>query len=126
MKKIRTGINEKWVDENGILWIKPFEGAFVDLASLKADDATNPELTGGKKALALYDARANFKVTPDARAFVRSGILNRSRIATAVLTDKIFMRILVNFVNNFSKPKSPLKMFNNEKEAMQWLMSFKN
>ena len=66
MKKIRTSINEKWMDENGILWIKPIEGAIIDLASLKEDDATTPELAGEKKTLALYDGRANFTVTPDA------------------------------------------------------------
>jgi hypothetical protein len=77
MKKIRTSINEQWMDENGILWIKPIEGAFVDLAALKEDDAITPEITGGNKALALYDARANFIVTSEARAFVRSGILNK-------------------------------------------------
>ena len=114
------------MDKNGILWIKPIEGSFVDLVSLKEDDAINPELTGGKKVLALYDGRANFTITPEARAFVRSGILNKSRIATAVVTDKSFMRILVNFINIFSKPKSPLKMFNKEKDAINWLNSFKN
>jgi hypothetical protein len=126
MEKMRTSINEKWMDKNGILWIKPIEGSFVDLVSLKEDDAINPELTGGKKVLALYDGRANFTITPEARAFVRSGILNKSRIATAVVTDKSFMRILVNFINIFSKPKSPLKMFNKEKDAINWLNSFKN
>ena len=114
------------MDENGILWIRPIEGAIINLAAFKEDDATTLEITGGKKALALYDGRANFTVTPDAKAFIRSGILNKSRIATAVVTDKIFMRILVNFVNKFGKPKSPVKMFGNEKKAKEWLLSFRS
>jgi hypothetical protein len=114
------------MDEDGILWLRPIEGAVIDLAAFIEDDKTTPELTGGKKALALYDGRANFTETPDAKAFIKSRILERSRIATAVLTDKLFMRLLVNFVNNFAKPKSPVKMFSNEKKAKEWLLSFKN
>jgi hypothetical protein len=42
-----------------------------------------------------------------------------------VLTDKFFLRLLVNFMNNFTSLKSPLKMFGNEKEALEWLYSFR-
>lgn len=125
MHKIRTKINEKWMDEDGILHIKAIDGVLIDLPSLKEDDAVNPQLTGGKKVLAFYDGRANFMITPEARRYVRSGILNKSRIATAVVTNKLFLVLLVNFINNFGKPKSPLRMFRNEKEAMKWLRGFK-
>lgn len=112
--------------QDGILRIKVIDGTFIDLPSLIEDDAVNPQLTGGKKALALYDARAFFTITPEARDYVRSGILNKSRIATAVVTNKLGVRILVHFMNAFTKPKSPLKMFGNEKDALNWLNTFKN
>lgn len=125
MEKIRTKINEKWVDEDGILHIKALGGVLIDLPSLKEDDAVNPQLTGGKKVLALYDGRASFDITPDAQAYVRSGILNKSRIATAVVTNQSLLIIIVNFMNVFGKPESPLRMFRDEKEAMKWLHSFR-
>ena len=126
MKKIRTKINEKWVDEHGILWIKVIEGASIDLENLIEDASVNDSLTGGKKALALYDARSFFTITPEASDYVKSGILNRSRIATAVVTDKLAARLIVNVVTLVKKPETPLKMFNNEKDALAWLNSFKN
>lgn len=126
MQKIRTKINEKWVDENGVLWIKVLEGAFIDLPSLMEDASVNDSLTGGKKALALYDARNFFTITPDANDYIRSGILDTSRIATAVVTDKLATRLIVNMLVKFKKPKTPLKMFNTEEDALQWLSTFKN
>ncbi|TAL59696.1 MAG: hypothetical protein EPN85_08870 [Bacteroidetes bacterium] len=117
----RTKINEKWVDKNNILWIKVIEGVHIDLPSLIEDASVNLQLTKGKKVLALYDARAFFTITEEARDYVRSGILNKTRIATAVVTNKLGIRIIVNFMNRFKKPKTPLKMFGNEKEALYWL-----
>lgn len=126
MNKIRTGINEKWMDENGILQIKVIEGAHIDLESLIADHSVNYSLTGGKKALALYDARNFFTITPEATEYVRSGILNKERIATAVVTKNLGMRLLVNFLNRVKKTETPLKMFNDEEAALTWLLAFKN
>ncbi|MGZ3862166.1 MAG: DUF7793 family protein [Bacteroidia bacterium] len=126
MKKTVTGINEKWVDDDGILWMRTLEGAHIDLKALQADASVNDELTEGKKALVLYDARNFFTITPEANEYLRSGILNESRIATAVVTDKLAVRLLVNGLNMFKKTGSPLKMFATEQAALKWLHSLKN
>ena len=125
-EKIRTKINEKWVDENGILWIKVLDGAYIDLPSLIEDDAVNAPLTGGKKALALYDARNFYTITSEATDYLRSGILNKSRIATAVVTKGLGTRLIVNFIGKIKKVESPLKMFATEEAALAWLNTFKN
>ncbi len=124
-KKVRTKINEKWVDENGILWIKVIEGAHIDLPSLIDDNAVNAPLTGGKKALALYDARNYYTITNEATDYLRSGILNKSRIATAIVTSSLGTRLLVNFLGKIKKVESPMKMFATEEEALVWLDTFK-
>jgi len=126
MKRVKTKINEKWVDENGILWIRVIDGASINLENLIEDASVNDSLTDGKKALALYDARNFFTITPEASNYVKSGILDKSRIATAVVTDKLAARLIVNIITMLKKPETPLKMFNNEKDALHWLHSFKN
>ncbi len=125
MEKVRTRINHKWM-EDGILRMKVIAGVHIDLPGLIDDAAADVNLSEGKKVLALYDARSYFTISPEANRYVKSGILNKTRIATAVLTDKSFMRLLVNLINNFNKPSSPLKMFDNEKKALEWLKSFRN
>lgn len=121
---IRTRINEKYVDSDGILRIKVIEGAHMDVASLKEDGEANIQLTGNRRVLALYDSRGFFTIEPEAREYLRSGIVDPTRIATAVLTDRLATKLLVNFFIRFNKPKTPMKMFTNEKQALIWLKSF--
>ncbi len=122
---VRTRINEKYLDAEGILRIKVIEGAHIDLPSLIEDGEHNPVLTSGKRALALYDSRAFFTIEPEAREYLRSGIVDPTRIATAVLTDRLATRLLVNFFIRFNRPQTPMRMFNNEQHALEWLRTFK-
>lgn len=69
--------------------------------------------------------KRDFFITSEASDYVTSEILCKSRIATAVLTDKLGVRLLVNFMNTVKQPESPLRMFKSEQEAISWLLSFK-
>ncbi len=122
---IKTKINEKWIDEQGIVWMKAIEGVHMDIEALKEDHERSLELLGSHKILVMYDARSHFSISPEARAFLSKGILNENRIATAVLSPNLGVRLLVNFMNSINPPKSPLKMFSNEMDAMQWLQFIK-
>ena len=122
---VRTKINEKYVDAEGILRIKVIEGAHIDLVSIKEDGLVNMQLTNNKRALALYDSRAFFTIEPEAREHLRSGIIDPTRIATAVLTDRLATKILVNFFIRFNKPQTPMKMFTSENQALKWLKEFR-
>jgi hypothetical protein len=125
MDKITTRINEKYLDEQGILHITVIEGAHIDLEALKDDHAASFTLTGHKKVLALYDGRAFFTITPEARNYVKSGILDQTRIATAAITNRLAVRILLNGFMKINKPKTPFRMFGTKEDAMKWLMTFK-
>jgi hypothetical protein len=122
---VRTKINEKYFDAEGILRIKVIEGAHMDLASLIEDGEVNMQLTNNQPALALYDSRGFFTIEPEAREYLRSGILDPTRIATAVVIDRLATKLLVNFFIRFNKPKTPMKMFTCEVQALKWLRSFK-
>lgn len=123
--KVRTKINEKYVDDEGILRINVLEGAHIDLPSLIEDGEANHLLTGNRKTLALFDSRAFFTIEPDAREYLRSGIIDPTRIATAVITDRLATKLLVNFFIRFNKPKTPMRMFTTEQGALEWLRQFK-
>lgn len=125
MEKITTRINEKYIDEHGILHIVAIEGSHVDLEAIQEDHEADFPLTGHKKVLALYDGRAFFTVTKEARDYIKSGIMDKTRIATAAVTNKLGVRILINGFMKINKPKTPFKMFGSEKEALEWLLTFK-
>ncbi|WP_317897705.1 DUF7793 family protein [Aurantibacillus circumpalustris] len=124
IKIVKTKINKKYVDKEGFLRIKVIDGVHIDLPALKEDAAVNMTLTNNQKALALYDSRAFFTIDQEARDYVKSGITDPTRIATAVLTDKLATTLLVNFFIRFNKPSTPMKMFTCEKKALQWLRKF--
>ena len=122
---IKTQINEKWIDDQGIVWMKAIEGVHMDVEALKEDHQRSLELMGSHKILVMYDARNHFTISPEARAFLSKGILNENRIATAVLSPNLGVRLLVNFMNSINPPKSPIKMFSSEGEALKWLLNIK-
>lgn len=122
---IRTRINEKYVDREGFLRIKVIEGVHIDLPSLKEDAAVNMVLTNNKKTLALYDSRAFFTIDQDARDYVKSGITDPTRLATAVLINQLGTRLLVNFFIRFNKPRTPMRLFTCEDNALKWLRELK-
>lgn len=125
-KLVRTRINEKYVDNEGILRIKVIEGAHIDVQALKEDGAVNLELTNHQPALAVYDSRGFFTIEPEAREYLRSGIVDPTRLATAVITDRLSTKLLVNFFIRFNKPSTPMKMFTCEEKALQWLREIKH
>ncbi len=60
-------------------------------------------------------------VTKAARDFAASGEANVFTIADAYVLHSFHQKILGNFFMTFNKPKVPVKFFDDEKEAVQWL-----
>ena len=124
MEKLITNISEKWLDGDSILHVKYVAGSTIDLPAIIQSRTDNEKLFNHKKELVLCDARVSFTITPDAQKYARMEIMNKSRIATAVLTNKAYVQLVVNFALRFSKLKSVVKMFCKEQDALKWLRSF--
>jgi len=116
--RIETKINEKWVDQEGILWMQVLEGAHIDLEALLEDDRLGQELNEHEPVYAIYDASRFFTITPEAPDYLNSGVLNQNRKATAVFTNNLTIRLFLNFMNTFKARKSRLKLFPNENSAL--------
>ncbi len=50
--------------------------------------------------------------------------MNEIRLAEAYVCETVYHRILVNLYYTLSRPKKPLKVFDNETDAENWLLSF--
>ncbi|MEO6303477.1 MAG: hypothetical protein ABIP51_09900 [Bacteroidia bacterium] len=125
LTRIVTSINEKYIDAYGILQIKVLDGVHIDLMSLKEDHASDFCLTGHNQVLAFFDARAFFSITKEARDYVNSGIMDKTRLATAVLINNLAVRTLMNGFSHINKPKTPFKVFTSEDKAIEWLLLHK-
>ncbi len=126
ISKIKTKLNEIWIDDEGFLVLKPVEGAELDLEEVKACFAAYRELGVGpnNKVLELIDARDG-AMTNEARTYAAK-IGKDYFIAAAIISDSLAVRMVVNFFNSFYTQIVPFKMFATEDEARQWLRTFKS
>jgi hypothetical protein len=125
MKIIRTKSAEMFIDEHGIFHKKVIENCHVDLDTLKESDRITEKLTGNKKVLMVYDARAHFTLTEDAMEYAQKDIFNKKRIATAIISDKLAIKITVDYMMKTMKSIIPIRVFTNEEEAIAWLLATK-
>ncbi len=121
MKRIKTEINEKWIDQDGILSMQVLEGPHIDLETRLKDHRLGQELIEHQPVYAIYDASRFFTITPEARDYLNSGVLNQNRKATAVVTNNLAVRLIVNFMNTFKARNSLLKLFPDEKSTLDWI-----
>lgn len=124
-KKIKTKQTEIWIDEEGILIVEPFEGAELDLDEVKLCFEVYKELGANpnNKLLQLINT-IDGSMDPDARAFSANAMTDYF-IASAIVSNSLAVRLIVNFFNTFYQSKVPFKMFSNEEDARKWLNSFK-
>lgn len=121
--RINTRYNEIWLDEEGVVCIRPFEMYEMDLDEVTACFGAYRELgvgVGRQKFLHLVDARNSFTVTREARDYIAQQV-EQYFIASAVISKSITLRLLVNFFNRFYRVGMPLKLFSTETEARKWL-----
>lgn len=124
MNKLKTSIAEMYIDEDGILRVKLLDGVTVDLAKSKEYIADTIKLLDGKKALILFDASSNYKITEEAKAYGASKEYSSHRIAVAYLTKSITNKLIFNLYLKVNAPIVPTKMFSSEERALKWLKSF--
>jgi len=123
---IKTKLSEIWIDEDGFLVFKPDDGAEIDQEEVEACFKAYDTLGIGphNKVLELIDARGHSSLTPEARALAAKQGRNYF-IASAIISESLSIRLIVNFFNKFYKQEVPFKMFANERSAREWLRTFR-
>lgn len=123
---IRTKLNEIWIDDEGILILKPDDGIEIDQEEVEACFKAYQSLGIGpkNKVLEIIDARGNNTLTPEARTLAAK-MGKDYFIASAIISESLSIRLIVNFFNKFYKQDVPFKMFANEKSAREWLRTFR-
>ena len=125
MAVYRTKTSEMYFDEHGILHKSVVENCHIDLEAIKESDKITRKITKGKKVFMLYDANKHFTLTEEAMEYALKDIFNKQRIATAIITDKVGIRITADYVQKVLKSETPIKVFSNKTDAMKWLLAIK-
>ena len=122
MKETRTTTARLVLGDDDILRIYPLENAVITLEAAKNHYFSENKLTEGKKALVLVYGNVNYTITREAKKYAASQ--SHTRIATAVVSNKLRMILIVRMYAWLMKPKSPVRVFNSEEKAISWLKSF--
>ncbi|MGV2480515.1 UNVERIFIED_CONTAM: hypothetical protein IGO34_27350, partial [Salmonella enterica subsp. enterica serovar Weltevreden] len=79
-------------------------------------------LSDGKPARIMMVPQPNTVFDHGAREFSASDEGLQYTIGDAMITTSLAHKILVSFYLKFNKPKKPSKAFDNEEDAMAWLL----
>jgi len=130
-ERFRTELGEAWFDdENGIVRFAYFHGAVCNLEGAKAILAVEEQAAGGggskikgRLLPILIDMRpAGVTIDQEARAFFAR---IKSFSAFAFLVDSPVSTIMTKiFAAVYEKELVPTKLFNSEREAIDWLHGF--
>lgn len=127
VESIRTKHCEIWLDEDGILWLKPDADTEMDLEEVKACFETYKKIGVNRKnkVLQIIDARVDISMNREGRDYA-AAFGDEFFIASAVISSSLSIRLLINFFNMFYKSnRVPLKMFDTEENAKRWLDKFR-
>lgn len=125
VRKTKTKSTEIWVDEEGILRVCVDEGAVLEEDEVQHCFEIYRRLKGqGEKFLQLMDGRKSVSMSPEGKAYVAK-FGKEIFIASAIISDTLAIRLVVNFFIKFYKPEFPFKMFATEAEALKWLRKFR-
>jgi hypothetical protein len=123
--KIITRTSEFWKDENGIVWSKPLKGACIDLEDCVDNILVLKRFCSNGACLKIVDSRNSWSITKEAQEYAERADSPMRTIARAVIVNSLTTTVLKNFFLKFNKPELPLKIFNSQEKAIEWLLSFK-
>lgn len=124
MKKIRTKTDEITIDEHGIVHKRVIENSHISIDEVREAEEACQKVSGQDKYMVLIDATALHTMTPEAAEELKKNLDTR-RIATAILSDKLGIRILFSYLNQREGAVSPVELFQDKDEAIKWLLQYK-
>jgi hypothetical protein len=125
MKETYTTTASMALGDDGILRITMKEGANLELEDARNHYRVTQRLLDNKKGLVLLDGRANYSISSEAKAYIKSRN-EETRIATAILVGTRTTKHLLNFAQSFSSSVVPTRSFTDMDEAIRWLLGFKS
>ena len=110
---------------DGITQINPSDDTTYTLDDTVKVHNTIIKLNENNPMLILHVAGKHTTSENESRTFLASEEGNRNRIASAYVLQSLAQRIVANFYYKMFKPRRPTKFFTNQKDAENWLLSFK-
>ncbi len=124
--QLKSGTLEKV--EDGYILIKYNNYPIIDLEEVKRRDQAIFELCNHQSTPLLIDTRGSLiEYSTEAREYMANSAeiyLYRKAEAFIITKNNVGLKMLVSNYIKINKEKCPVKIFDNEKDALDWLQNF--
>lgn len=107
---------------NGIIFIRIKSGAVLDLAKIKEINEAKNKLADDRRHAVIFIAHENAVMTKEARNYSASEEVFKNAVCKAIVVKSTAHRLITNYFIHFLKPIAPVKMFNSEQKAVEWVL----
>ena len=125
MNETRTRTASIFLDEDGILNIVMHPRVKVDYEDALDNYLAARHISGNTKVLKLIHSKVQWSIDKKAKDFLNRKEVADQTIARAILKGSAFSKMLETFFVSVSKPSIPVKVFTDEEEAREWLLSMR-
>lgn len=112
-----------WFDEEGILYSVSKKTGTVSIDEAKREIEAFKRIIGDKKVCFLADATNTSETTKEVRDYAASEFPKLFK-AIAIISSSPLGKMLGNLFFKLKKQPYPVRMFNSEKEAREWLKQY--
>lgn len=123
LKEVHHPTSSWYLRDDGIVQILTPDEVFFTLNDAKEFLKVMEEFSGGIPHPVLINPGRHMSVDNDARAFMATEEAMKNIIALAVVESNMAMRVTSNLFMTVDKPPKPVKLFDNTREAVDWLKS---
>ncbi len=113
------------LEKEGYIKISILPDSIIDTEDALDNLLVIKNLSEGKKMLKLFDARGKWSMTSEAKKVSKKNVSPENTVARAYIIDSFLTKVMFNFFRSFTRLEVPEDFFNNEQEAIDWLLSFK-
>lgn len=112
-----------WFGENGIMYSKSKATKIQTLDEAKEVVEYIRNVSEGKKVCMLVDVTYAPESSREVREYAAEELPKLVK-ALAMVSESVLGKVLANLFFNIKSQPYPVKMFNGEKEAMEWLLKY--
>jgi hypothetical protein len=110
-----------WLDDNGIIRLQLKPGAEVVIEDIKKTAAAVESVAKGINRPLLVDIRKQKSLTHESRKYLKAGEPLKIITALAFLIGSPVSRVIGNFFIGFGRLNRPVKLFDSQEKAIEWL-----
>jgi hypothetical protein len=118
---LETNTAKMWLDDEGTLWGVMKPGADETLADAQANVEAAATLAAGNKVPVIIDMRGVKAISREARNHYGGQATAEYSLAQALVVDSVLTRTIANFTIGLSSRRFPVRLFNSEAQALEWL-----